>query len=103
MVLLVYVLSHLRATCANKAAGGSSSISLAVAAAAAAEERVLRRLQRVERRAIRRRLGNVCWRHAMQMLVRGNQLFPLGCRRVGVMPLEMFVQAVDSAAVLAAY
>ena len=94
LVLLVDVLSHLRATCADKAADCAIGITVAVTAAGAAadaEERILRRLQRVDRRAMRCRQSDVCGRHAMQMLVQGKELSPLRYRRVRVMALKVFV------------
>jgi hypothetical protein len=52
---------------------------------------------------IRRRLGDLCWWQAIEILVQGEQLSPLRHRRIAVRPLQVFVKAVDSATMLAAH
>jgi hypothetical protein len=67
-MLLVYVLSHLCATYANRAVGCAISIPTA-AAAADAEERVLCRSQLVNRAAVGRWLSYFSWRKERKIFV----------------------------------
>jgi hypothetical protein len=51
----------------------------------------------------RHRLHDLCWRQAIENLIKVEQLSPLRYRHVAVMPLKVLVEPIDGAAMLAAH